>query len=136
MNERIMGLFRTLSPSECRSKVEQAGLLSLILWSVLVWYSPFSWVLCISENRWLWVELWPALPGLFAGVLIRNYLTHARIELGSRFTVLLASAFSVFFVALTVVVMKRAPRWRFAVLGISLIISSLFSFAAYWIYRD
>lgn len=58
-----------------RSVLRRNWLLSLCLMAFAM-YAPFSWLLVINHPwdayRWLWVRMWPILPGLPATILLRS----------------------------------------------------------------
>lgn len=60
---------RHLRRSRRRRWLLSAALMAFVM------YAPFSWLLFIhypwNHERWLWVKLWPILPGLPATLMLR-----------------------------------------------------------------
>jgi len=108
---------------------------AIICLSLLVCFAPFCWVPFVSENRWLWVKLWPILHGTIIIGLFRAWLTHFDIEMAVWLQRLLAIVISLVIPAAVLFLMFRIPRWRFVVAAIALIISCFIRLATYGAYK-
>ncbi len=64
-----------------RSARRRGWLLALAIMAFAM-YAPFSWLLFIdypwNDYHWLWLRMWPILPGLPATILLR-FVTHDRL---------------------------------------------------------
>ena len=108
---------------------------SIVGLALLVCYAPFGWVLFISENRGLWIKLWPILPGLMLSDLLRLLLNPFRIEIAVWLRMPVVILMTVAFLAVVTILMLRISRWRLLVAVLALAASVLLSLGAYGMYK-
>jgi len=126
---------KAITLKEARARFEELRLGTLLILSLIICFGPFCWVLVVSENRWLWIKLWPLLPGLFTAVSIRNWLSRYRVELPTWELLSLSLLITLILLALTLLLLQRVRRRRPAVMAWALVIFSLLSWITYWLYR-
>jgi hypothetical protein len=105
---------------------------SSIWLSFFVCYGPFSWVLFISENRILWVKMWPLLPGLPV-VMVLQQLIHWQTSALVFFTASALVSFGMFLVVLNS--LGRISGWRCLTGGVATTVMLFLSWIAYGLFR-
>lgn len=100
--------------------------------TLLICYTPFCWVLFISENRLDWIKIWPVLPGLIPSTLFRFWF---HIEMSKWFSILVVTVTTMIVLSALLFLMFRVVRWRFIVVLASLLLFCYFSLMAYSLYR-
>ena len=99
----------------------------------LICYAPFCWVLFISENRWIWVKLWPVLPGMLVAELIRGLLRFEAPPAWLRLSIMILTSVAILLGVF--LLLYRLPRWRLLVAALLLLGFGLLSWGAYGLYR-
>ena len=105
--DRARLLMKPLTPTMPRRWV--AGLALLIL------YAPYSWVIIVSHpwnsERWLWIKMWPVLPGVVTLYLSRPFLPRSWSPPWTEVsTYLIASIMSVLLATIVIVCLLRVRR--------------------------
>jgi hypothetical protein len=90
--------------------------------------TPWTW----TSNHWLWIKLWPILPGLIPTMVFNAWVGIGRLAdwleflIGGLVTLILFGG--VYWAAL------RGRHWTRPTLGVTILISCVFSWLAYHIY--
>lgn len=99
-------------------------------------YAPFSWVLWIDEpwnsQRWLWIRIWPILPGISPTALI-NSAAHVRMSDGVMF--LLMGAITLAALLQFSWLGSRGKRWLVITATIVFALSCCNAWVGYQLYR-
>ncbi len=123
-------------PNRVRLRISLAVILVCV-------YTPYSWVLWIdypwSDYRWLWIKMWPILPGVVPAVLLRVALQRffkmddALAVEGSLFVV--AGVFAIALIAALIWLGMRSRRSLAAAVVLAVIVSVPCAFFAYALFR-
>jgi hypothetical protein len=108
---------------------------AIVFLALVICYAPFSWVLLVSENRWLWIKSWPILPGIMLADLLRRCLSQFRIEVADWLRLPIVILMSVAILAGILFLMFRISRCRLVVAALALVALVFLSFGAYGLYR-
>ena len=101
---------------------------------LVICYAPFSWVIFIPD-RWLWIKLWPILPGMMLADLLRFCLNQFRVEIVEWLRMPLCVICSVGPIVGIMFLLFHIPRWRLVVAILVLVVMVFLSMGAYGAYR-
>jgi hypothetical protein len=90
--------------------------------------TPWTW----TPHHWLYIKLWPVLPGLVPTMVFNAWVGIGRLSDWIEF--LIGGLVSAAMIAGVVWAACRGGRWTAATLGATFVVSCLFSWMAYCFY--
>lgn len=102
--------------------------------ALVICYAPFGWVIFIP-GRWLWIKLWPILPGMMLADLLRFCLNQFRIEIVEWLRLPLFVILTFGLVVGIMFLLFRISRWRLVITVLALVAMVFLSMGAYGVYR-
>ncbi len=99
-------------------------------------YAPFGWLLFIdypwNSYHWLWVRMWPILPGLPATILLRSFL---RLRLPDWAEMMCMGVFALSLLGLFTWLGTRGKRWLIFTAAAGLALSCCNGWVGYLLFQ-